>query len=213
MPPPAACTASASRSSMPCPHPPWWRSPATRNCSARASPRDYRKGRSKRSAARPTGAAHRSPSPPTQRSSANRNSSPPASTASPGPRPISSLGSKSAGNARPNSSATIRRPKPSSSSPAASPIISRNRSATANAPPASSFRAIRIFPATPAGSNGLSLGHSGRTAATAGIATPSPRPMAAPMKRACAPRWSRVSAPLAIWSGRKRRRTSPPTTS
>ena len=91
--------------------------------------------------------------------------------------------SKSAGNARLNSSLMTHRPKPFSSFPAALPTICASKWVTANASRQTSLRVIRTFRKNRVASNGPCLGRFGQKAATAIIATPSRHPMAARMKQ------------------------------
>ncbi len=148
-------------------------------------PRNWRK-----SALPPTAAARPSPSSPMPTSSARTCGSIRRDcTSSPAPRHISLPGSRSAGNAPPNSLRPTSPKPPSSSSPAGSTTISPNSLASANALPPRPLPAARISPTRRARPNGRSPGRCGPKArSNPTIATRFPRPTAAPMRPAFAPR-------------------------
>ena len=175
----------------------------------RARPADLGADRARR---RPrTGAAPRSPSPPTPRFSATEAKFKPARLY----RLARSKAYLFAGvEIRWRCDPALRRrrgarPRRCSSSRAGSPIICASRSASARPRPTRPSPAGTTSPAARARSNGRSPGRSGATAMPLIIATPSRRPTAAPTSRACGRALTRGLRAFAELVGQKKAQGHP----
>ena len=191
------CTVWVCRSSMPCRSTLWLKWRATSNYIANALPKGIRWASWRSSARPPTGAERRLRLPPIPKFLVPTQSlSLRACSVLRGQKPIYLRAWKFVGAAMRNWPAQMCLPKRCFNSPAVCPTICVSSLVPAPVPQPNSSPERRIFPTHKGVLNGRFHGPYIRTVPIAGIATPSPRPMAVRMKRACALRLQRDCAPL-----------------